>query len=293
MNKFLLAYDNVIENCTVTASNSWVSTLPLNNVKTADLSEKARSVTDANFTITCDFSAIEDKLIGAVSVLEHNLSADAKIIVRAYKSAVLAYTSPTTYAWPYLHENDAFWKVFTFTAQPISGTRLKNERPAFHHVFPSNVSADEVQIDIQDATNPDTYVQLGRIFIGTLVQPDRNVNYGEVSVSVIDNSEVQLTRSKSKKFHKLPKQRSASVVWSSINRQNAIGDLFTLQRYSGTTKEILFAEGYPLEQNVSGSILYDSQWFSLAFIGNAIELNALTYSNVDLYSNGLRIDEVI
>ena len=293
MNNFLLAYDNVIDHCTVTASNSWVATLPLNNVKTADLSEKARSVNDANFTITCNFSTIEDKLIGAVSVLEHNLSSAAKIVVRAYKSTVLVYTSPLLYVWPYLHENDSFWKTFTFTPQVITGTRLANERPAFHHVFPSNVSVDEVQIDIQDSTNPDTYIQLGRVFIGTLVKPDRNVNFGEVSINVIDNSEVQLTRSKSKKFHRLPKQRSASVVWSSINRQNAIGDLFTLQRYSGTTKEILFAEGYPLEQNISGSIIYDSQWFSLTFIGNAAELNPLSYVNIDLYSNGIRIDEVI
>jgi len=293
MSNFLLAYDNVIELCAVTASNSWVSTLPLNNVKTNDLSEKARSINDSDFTITCDFTSIEDKAIGAISLLEHNLSSDAKIVIRGYKSATLAYTSATIYAWPYLHQNNSFWKTYAFNNNPIQGSRKDNERAVFIHLLPSNLAIDKIEIDIKDSTNPDTYIELGRIFIGTILQPQRNVNFGEVSYSVIDNSEVQLTRSKSKKFKLLNKQRSASVVWSTLNRNDAIDELYTLQRYSGTTKEILFAEGYPEEQSISGDIIYDSNWFSLAFIGNAIELTALNYVNIDLYSNGIRLDEVI
>lgn len=293
MNNFLLAYDNVIELCAVTASNSWVSTLPLNNVKTNDLSEKARSVNDSNFTITCDFTSIEDKAIGAISLLEHNLSSDAKIVIRGYKSATLVYTSATIYAWPYLHENNSFWRTYAFNNNPITGSRKANERAIFIHLLPSNLAIDTVEIDVLDSTNPDTHIELGRIFIGTLLQPERNVNFGEVSYNVIDNSEVQLTRSKSKKFNLLKKQRSAAIMWSTLNRNDAIEELYTLQRYSGTTKEILVAEGYPLEQNKSGDIIYDSNWFSLAFIGNAVELTALNYANVDLYSNGIRLDEVI
>jgi hypothetical protein len=293
MSNFLLAYDNVIEFCTVTASNSWVSTLPLNNVKTNDLSEKARSVNDSFFTITCDFTAIEDKAIGAVSLIEHNLSSNAKLTIRGYKGGTLVYSSPNTYAWPYLSEQNSFWSTYAFNVQPISGSRKDNERSVFIHLLPTNLAIDKIEIDVDDTSNPDTFIQLGRIFIGTLFKPSRNANFGEVSVSVIDNSEVQLTRAKSKRFNLLRKQRSVNIVWSTVTREDALTEIYTIQRYSGNTKEILFAEGYPVEDTLSGDIIYDSDWFSLAFIANATELNALNYVNVNLYSNGFRLDEII
>jgi hypothetical protein len=177
----IVAYQNRIDESTFASYGSWDASLPLTNLKNRVLSKVARSTDDANASTKMRFSLTKERIVGVVAVVNHNLSTTATWRYRVYSDSgysTLTYDSGTLDVWPTMPvgyfewEDDGFWFMKTpeedrelFTATTI-------------HVPTVTVIAQYYQIEFFDDTNPDGYVQLGRVFVGKKYQPTINMNLG-------------------------------------------------------------------------------------------------------------------
>jgi len=177
----IVAYQNRIDESTFAAYGSWEASLPLTNLKNRILSKVARSTDDANASTKMRFALTKDRIVGVVAIVNHNLSTNATWRYRVYSDSgysTLTYDSGTLEVWPTMPvgyfewEDDGFWNMRTpeedrelFTATAI-------------HVPSETVIAQYYQIEFFDDSNPDGYVQLGRVFVGKKYQPTINMNLG-------------------------------------------------------------------------------------------------------------------
>lgn len=177
----IVAYQNRIDESTFASYGSWEASLPLTNIKNRTLSKVARSTDDANASTKLRFALTKDRIVGVVAVVNHNLSTNATWRYRVYSDSgysTLAYDSGMLEVWPTMPvgyfewEDDGFWNMRTpeedrelFTATTI-------------HVPSETVIAQYYQVEFFDDTNPDGYVQLGRIFVGKKYQPTINMSLG-------------------------------------------------------------------------------------------------------------------
>lgn len=162
--------DDLILAATLGASPALVSTLPAAHLKTTDRAAVARSTSTASQTLTGNFTAT-----GAVSCVvlwRHNLT-DA-----------------------------ATWKVELFTAVNQGGTKVYDSgdvdaltapaigywvaaspgvalEPAQYSVlYFGSVNARSFRITLDDAANPDGYVQACRLMMGAYWEPSQNPDRG-------------------------------------------------------------------------------------------------------------------
>ena len=181
MANVIIAYQNRIDESSFAAYGSWEASLPLTNLKNRTLSKVARSTDDANASTKFRFELTKPRIVGVVAVVNHNLSTNATWRFRVYNDSgysTLAYDSGTLDVWPTMPvgyfewEDDGFWSMKTpeedrelFTATTI-------------HVPSTTVVESYYQIEFFDDSNPDGYVQLGRVFVGKKYQPTINMSLG-------------------------------------------------------------------------------------------------------------------
>jgi len=177
----IIAYQNRIDESTFGSYGSWEASLPLTNLKNRTLSKVARSTNDSNSSTRLRFSLTKDRIVGTIAVINHNLSITATWRYRVYSDSgytTLAYDSGVLDVWPsmpvgyYEWEDDGFW----FMKPPEEDRELLTATAI--HVPTSTVVNQYYQIEFFDDSNPDGYVQLGRIFIGKKYQPTVNMSLG-------------------------------------------------------------------------------------------------------------------
>lgn len=183
-NNIFLGFPNRIDTSAL-SGGSWLSTLPLNNIKNRLLARVARS-TDATFEstqIVIDLG--QPRKIDVIGLVNHNISLGGKIIFEAsndedfetirYTLEVDAWQGVADGQWlidTLEWENDNYW----------TGTLSQEEIEGFTSISISLMQMSSPsrywRIRIEDNQNPDDFVQVGRIFIGPGVQPLINYSYG-------------------------------------------------------------------------------------------------------------------
>lgn len=138
----------------------WEASLPLDNLKSDDMSEVARSsdATTASTKFTIDFGAATS--IGALFAGETNASVDAEFRLKGSSSD----TFPDGY--------DSDW-----FGHGVTSTEMDPERGInIVHFLPSAQSYRYWQLEIDDTGNTDGYFEIGRLFLPRLLAP--SINYG-------------------------------------------------------------------------------------------------------------------
>lgn len=177
----IIAYQNRIDESTFASYGSWEASLPLANIKNRILSKVARSTSDANSDTRIRFSLTKARIVGTVAIVNHNLSTNATWRYRVYSDSgysTLTYDSGLLDAWPtmpvgyYEWEDDGFWDM-----RPTEEDRVLFTATSIH--VPTTTVVDQYyQIEFFDSSNPDGYVELGRIFVGKKYQPTTNMELG-------------------------------------------------------------------------------------------------------------------
>jgi len=291
--KIIFGLNNRVDLATVTSDGTFETTLPLANVKNYLLSQAARTTTDAAFTITIDLSSLAARAIGCVAIAGHNLSRTATVQVQTYQGAGLVDDSGDTSPWPFLAENDPHWDVHTYAAAIVDTERMTDMAATMIYFLPTNLEANKVILTITDTSNPDTYVEIGRLFVGQQLKPAINIEWGGVSWGHVDFSEIQVTRNRIKYAYEHPVIRTASVQFKNLTGGEAIGGAWTAQRIAGLTGEIIVAPDIPDYTDISGTLAVDTNWFQRAFMGNYSALDPLTNPYIDFNAIGFTVDEVI
>lgn len=141
-----LCYDNLVDasGTTITA-NSSVASLPVSNITNFWKTKVHRATGDAAEWLKFDFGSAKD--IWVVIIVGHN------------------YSSGGTYTLE-LNATDAW-------SPPSVSQVITHNADIMIHAFSSAQNFQWARIKIEDGSNPDGYVQEGRVFLGGYLSPER------------------------------------------------------------------------------------------------------------------------
>lgn len=239
MGKTQIGWRNRMVSGATLSGGSWESTLPLNNLLTTERAEIARSTnaltTSTKFTV--DFG--QARTVRALALLNHNLSQDGswRVLFGTTPGAGNIYTSAWQAAWfiPFgtgadEWESNAWWGLPNdeYTGHPFMAPLLLNQ----------SYSTRYMTIEIDDTTNPDGYIQIGRVFAGEAFDPEYGPAYG-LKQGWKDASKVETNDSGAPFVDQRRCLRTVSFDLPYIGLDDS-AILYEFQRRSGTTREVMY-----------------------------------------------------
>lgn len=241
MSNIFLAWNNRTDEGAV-SNGSWLASLPLSNVQNRQVQKVARS-TDATLAATkFDIDLGQARNIGVVALVVHNISVSGTVRITASDTAgfaTLYYDSGWNPVWPSGQipqtllewEDDNFWL----------GTLSQAARAGYQSPYIKITSATTMRywrIEINDTSNSDGYVQIGRLFMAQGWTPSINYSYG-AGLGYNDPSPVDASLSGAEFFDVRSKYRVFTFGLNYILASEAYANVMELQRIAGISGEVL------------------------------------------------------
>lgn len=282
----ILGLNNQIESATLTAVDVvaatptvFETTLPLTHLQNYILPKVARTTTDAALTLTATFSPAITA--GVVMLANHNIGRLGKVRIKAYLSSIEVDDSGDLYVWPY--SGGAI----------VNAALIATMRPDYAYFLPANTSVDAVKITITDTSNADTYIQIGRLFVGETFDAEKGVEYGDAGVAYKSMSEIQTVPRGIKYPYKQSPLRVATVNYTALTDDEAINTIFDAQRQTELIGEVVYSyKGRPTYSTISSTYAQSREFFARCFLGNFSELNPITAAFYNAHGTLLSIEEV-
>lgn len=181
MANILLAFPDRASTASI-SGGSFAATLPASNMTTSVITQVARtsSTALADTQFTADLGRVHS--VSVLGILNHNLSIAARVRVT---SAIAGDFSATTYdsgwmnVWPSMFSSlDLEWEDDNYWAGTLDADSIGTMRPAFVLPLSAVAYGRYWKVEIDDRTNGDGFVDIGRIFIGPSWTPQFNATYG-------------------------------------------------------------------------------------------------------------------
>lgn len=261
MGEMLISYGNVADKAVLTLGSA-VPTMPVQNLQDPQLGVKWRSLS-LDTSIKATFAAAE--IIRVLAIAHHNFTVDARIRIRSSEDptfpvqAVGAVGSPMglsllfTYSEGGVVVNDSGWidvwpPVYNTTDLEWeadnwwSGKFLQEDVEAYNTfsiIFSRNVRTPHWLIEISDPSNPDGFIEAGRLFMAPKWQPVYNANYG-ATLGWETTTEVQTALSGAEYFDVKTPYRVATMRFDVMTESEGLSGPFEIMRKAGIHGEILF-----------------------------------------------------
>ncbi|WP_454735362.1 hypothetical protein [Cupriavidus necator] len=267
MANVLLAHPNIVDAATL-SGGSWQA--PLSNLLDRRLAKLARSTSAAMAHTTFDVDLGVGKLMSVVALVRHNVSTQGRWRVRITNDATFnsnlydsayendpppaadnslsldfmggtygAWVPEWPIAWPTFYTPAALeWEADNFWSGSIPEAIRKEYPSMLLIVLPRPLSARYVRFEFDDTTNPDGYLEFGRVFLGSGWQPVKNAAYGATFGWETDTT-VRRSLGGTPYFDPKPTRRVHHFELDSLNKDEALGRVFELQRSAGVHKEVL------------------------------------------------------
>jgi hypothetical protein len=281
----MLGFPNRIDDTTL-SGGSWEATLPLTNLQNRTLGKVARSTDTDEASTKFDIAQASDLNNRTIALVNHNMSLDAT--VRVYGSTVsdfatTVYDSGAIEVWPAVYSpSDLEWEDNNWWSGRYSAEEREGYTWAFVHVLPTNVNARYWRVVISDTTNAAGYVQIGRVFLGPVWQPEINMAYG-VDLGWNTDTQIQKARSGAQYFDERNPQRNVNFAVNFMSLSQAMGRAFELQRRAGVSKEVLY--------------IFDpadtQQALRRQFLGRLRELSPIEFPTYGVHNTGFSIEELL
>lgn len=279
----VLGYPNLIDSTTL-SGGSWLAALPLNNIKNRLINKVARStnltLANTQFTITKP----DDSRINVIAVVGHNLSLSAKYKITAFSGATLIYTADWQPAYPIIYpsgvlewEDNNFW-TGTPTQDDITGTVR-----SLIHILPNSLLATSVKIEFDDTTNPATYIDVGRVFIGKSWSPVLGIALGGATLKWETKTDTQESLGGSEYFQRRTPYRVANFTLPLLTEAEGLTNAYEIMRGAGIDKEVLYIH----------SSSDTEQAFRRRFLGRLRQLSPIEYPVYSRTSTAFEIKEII
>ena len=224
------------------SGGSWEAALPLVNFQNKRLKKTARSTNAATsstqFVIDLGGSGIPYKVL---ALLSHNLTTDAIYRVRCSDDITFAtseYDSGWVDAYIYsIPTPEAVWEEDSWffgrpTEADLSGYSLNTI-----NLMDYLIDSRYIKVEIDDTTNPDGYIELGRCFLSPITELLINMEYG-ATIKWNDSSIVSESVSGTEFFFNKKKKRTFSCASSFMEDAEALATIFEIQKSSGITGEV-------------------------------------------------------
>lgn len=286
MAKYLLSWGNLTDGATLTGG-SWLSTLPLNNLKNRQVQRVARSTNDATSSTQFIADTGGTKQIQVLALIVHNMSVSARIRITGDYSGTFA--SPT-----YVGDWQDVWSVGIIPQDQLEweedhfwlGTMTAEARAGYNspwlHVLPTAQSLRYWKIEIDDVGNPDGYVHLGRLFMAPSFTPAVNPEYG-AEIGYEDPTEVVTSLSGAEYFDVRGRFRTHRFTFGVMSSAEAHNKMLELQRLQGVSGEVLMVP----DKDDADTFVQRS------FVGRLQELSPISNDYFGNWSQAIKVKELI
>ncbi len=257
MTNIYLARPDLSDAASVTGSTA-LGDMSLQNVQKKSLSRVYRT-SDLSATIAIDLGAAQE--IDFCSIVAHNATASGTVTIKAGSTdAVSDYTSG---ALDLITGNDLGYELNSFAASFTAQT---------YRYW---------QLEFSDASNPDSYLQIGRVYLSKAFTPTTNIDYG-VEEGFSDQSRVSRTISSEVISVDRDPFRVATFEMSFLSQDEAFTSLYEFDRLRGKKKDVVFVPD-----------MSETTHFQRRFIyGIFNEMNPIVNRAFRLYRKRYRIEEV-
>lgn len=286
MSNIHLAFPNRVDASTL-SGGSWLGTLPLNNLKNRRLSKLARSsnLLTSSTQFVMDLGSATN--VGCIALVAHNLSADATVQILgddANDFLTPVYDSGTINVWPtgMIAQSLLEWEDDNFWLGTISNQAIAGYKTPFSFFLPSAQILRYWKILITDTTNSDSYVHIGRVFIGSVFVPTYNISYGR-SLVINDASVIETSLTGEEFFDLRQRYRVHNFNLESLTRTEAYSNVLDMQKNVGTTGEIYIS----LDPDDTTNVPRHS------FMGRLQSISPIAEPNYEMFSNQMEIREII
>lgn len=256
-----LFYPNRCVQGLTVSGGSWLAALPASNVLKSALAEVARSSSASTSDTKIQIDLGSARSLRAFAVVNHNLSASAqwRVLLGTTSGGSDVY-SGTLADWLQVSGIESASVALGME----DGEYLRDSMAALI-VLPAFYSARHVTIEIADSSNPDGYVQIGRVFAGGGFIPTINAEYG-LRDSWIDLSTKEFSESGAS--WNTPRRRLRQVEFVLDGLTDEEGSyLHEMQRTLGTVGEVLY-----IPDLVDKAVMQQ-----YGFLGEMRELSAVEY----------------
>lgn len=236
-----LLYDNFADAASF-SGGSWLPQMGLSRLSTPYLPEVARSIGVGTAATQFLATLPQQEVIGGVALGPVNASTEAQVRIRAYQRAgpsVLLYDSgwisfpggiesSLALEW----EDNGFWAGTARSADDMM------KGITFIHVLPALVGARYWLFEIRDPTNPDGYLQIGRLFIGRAWSPEINYSPDDNSLSFEALTDEEEGRSGTKFFNPRALRRVFQFGFPHLH-DAAFRDVFRIATRAGRHNQVV------------------------------------------------------
>jgi hypothetical protein len=285
VSNILLAYQNRTDEGTL-SNGTWLSTLPLTNLQNRLVQRVARS-NDATLAATkFDIDLVFAKTIGVVALVVHNFSVSSKVRVLADDVSDFAtptYNSGWIDVWPsgMIPQELLNWEDDNFWLGNLSANSRAGYQSPFIHVLSSAQTYRYWRVEIDDTTNTDGYIQIGRLFMSATWTPTVNYNYG-AALGYKDTTGIETSLSGAEYFELRTKVREFSFTLEWMSATEAYDIMLQLQRVAGVSGEIL---QIPDQSDIV-------RMPARAYVGRLVNLEQIDHHKLDKFKVQLTIREL-
>jgi hypothetical protein len=107
------------------------------------------------------------------------------------------------------------------------------------YVTDADATARYWRVNISDTTNPDTYVEIGRLIIAGGIQPSVNASYGAQLGWVTSSTRIE-SDGGAYIHGDRPRRREVRMLLENQSQAEAFGDLWLMHQRAGTTEQVFF-----------------------------------------------------
>ena len=286
MSNILLAYQNRTDEAAL-SGGSWLASLPLANLQNRLVQRVARSSSAALAAtlFNVDFGAV--KTIGVVALVVHNLSVGAKVRIRADDAADFAtatYDSGWVDVWPsgLVPQDLLVWEEENFWLGTLSAQARAGYQSPYIHVLSAPQTYRYWRIELDDTTNSDGYVHIGRLFMSATWTPTINYNQGAELVYK-DTTPTETSLSGAEYFDVRGKAREFSFTLEGLTDTEAYDVVLQLQRVAGISGEILQIPDLDDTTRIPAR----------AYVGRLVDLSPISNNTPDRFKVQLKIRETL
>lgn len=242
MANLLLAYQNNTDGGTL-SSGTWLASLPLANLQSRLVQRVARSSGATLAATKFDIDLGSAKQTGVVALVAHNFSVVAKVRIRGDDAADFAtpvYDSGWVDVWPagMIPQSLLEWEDDNFWLGTLSQNARAGYQSPYIHVLPTAQTLRYWRVEVDDTTNADGYIQIGRLFISPSWRPVVNYALG-AELSFRDTSPIETSLSGAEYFDVRGKAREFGFTLEGLTESEAYDNVLQMQRLIGVSGEVL------------------------------------------------------
>lgn len=282
-----LIYEDMAAQATLSGGGWLTGSLKLANLQTPYLSETARSTnaspTNSQFLVSFGVN----RTIGGIALGGCKVTPFAQYRIRAFTSDASGAVAYDTGVVPFSGalvdrtmlewEDDGFWEGIS---QEFSDGRKGS---LLLHFPPQPVTARIWRIEIIDPTNPNAYIDIGRLLMGRLWQPAINYTYDGNGLDFEALTDVEESRSGTRFYNARNLRRIFSFSFDNLPEAETLRDVYRIVTRSGIHNQVVVA---PDPSDIA-SFQRD------AFIGTLSVLPSLRRSAFQRVSTNYKIEEVL